>query len=82
MHAVTEQYRKAHPQADEEELEFLATAAADARSAELAQTAGERRATVAVDVEDPASAVPVSQWAAVFIDDLQWHAVSELDHVQ
>ena len=74
---VTSALRAAHPEADDEELEYLATAAAHA-----AVDAG-RPAVIAIDVaalhDTLAADVPIRHWAALFVDDLQWYAVSELD---
>jgi hypothetical protein len=96
LHAVTEVLRRQYPDADEEELEFLATKAAEEVSTVAAMTSGQRRATVAVDV--PAANampmdggvtsmtltddVPLEDWAAVFVDDLEWYAVDEVAHLQ
>ena len=93
--AVTEALRANYPQADEEELEFLATKAAEEVSTVAAMTSGQRRAAVAVDVPaDKAhpvaggmtsmtlsADVPVADWAAVFVDDLEWYAVDEIVHL-
>lgn len=96
LHAVTDVLRRHYPDADEEELEFLATKAAEEVSTVAAMTSGRRRATVAVDV--PAgdavpirggvtsmtltNDVPLADWAAVFVDDLEWYAVDEIPHLQ
>lgn len=62
---------------DDEELEFAATAAA--RDSVLHG----RPAVVAVDAEVDhgvlAADAPVANWAALFVDDLEWYAVSEVD---
>lgn len=96
INAVTDQLRSQYPQADEEELEFLATKAAEEVSTVAAMTSGQRRATVAVDVAakyaDPVDGgvtsmtlsgdVPLADWAAVFVDDLEWYAVDEIPHLR
>lgn len=96
IHAVTAALRSAHPGADEEELEFLATKAAEEVSTVAAMTSGQRRATVAVDVAEQDAqtvaggvtsmtlqrGVPLADWAAVFVDDLEWYAVDEVVHLQ
>jgi hypothetical protein len=88
--------RVTHPDADEEELEFLATKAAEELSTVAAMTSGRRRATIAVDVAaDTVKAVaggvtsmtatqqiPLADWAALFVDDLEWYAVEEIPHLQ
>ena len=79
--SVTSALRQAHPEADEEELEFVATEVAHA------QAAG-RPAVVAIDVDglNPndtlVADVPVGRWAALLVDDLQWYAVSEVDSLR
>lgn len=78
---ISEASRAEHPDADEEELEYLATVEAHA-----AVAAG-RPAVVALDVADQggqtlAADVPVSRWAAVFVDDLQWYSVAEIEHLR
>lgn len=90
--AVTAALRSQHPDADEEELEFLATR--DAHAAAVAAGAGERPAVLAVDVATSAQsaavssavtlgdAAPVRDWAALFLDDLEWYAIGELPHVK
>ena len=96
VNAVTPVLRTAYPEADEEELEFLATKASEEMSSVSAMTSGQRRATVAVDVpQDGATAVeggvtsmtltqdvPLPDWAALFIDDLEWYAVDEIPHLR
>ncbi len=93
---VTAALRKQHPDADEEELEFLATKAAQEVSTMAAMTTGQRRATLAVDVaqSDVAPAdrgvtsltlsadVPRAAWAALFVDDLEWYAIDEIPYLQ
>ena len=92
---VTAALRKQHPDADEEELEFLATKAAQEVSTMAAMTTGQRRATLAVDVapNDVAAGtgvtsmtlradVPRAAWAALFIDDLEWYAIDEIPYLQ
>ncbi len=93
---VTPALREQHPGADEEELEFLATKAAEEVSAVAAMTSGRRRATLAVDLAPGAatavpgastamttmSDIPVADWAALFVDDLEWYAVDEIPHLQ
>lgn len=96
MNGVTTALRAQNPEADEEELEFLATKAAEEASTVSAMTSGQRRATIAVDVA-PESAqvspggltsitatsdIPVADWAALFVDDLEWYAVDEIGHLQ
>ncbi len=96
INAVTQTLRSTHPDADEEELEFLATKAAEEISTISAMTTGQRRATVAIDVP-PANAtatpggttsmvlaadVPLADWAALFVDDLEWYAIEEIPHLQ
>lgn len=78
VHCVSEQLRAANPDADDEELEYLATQAAHA-----AVAAG-RPVVLAVDVTELAEGVliedaEVADWAALFVDDLQWFAVDEID---
>jgi hypothetical protein len=96
INAVTPALRSGYPDADEEELEFLATKAAEELSTVAAMTSGQRRATVAVDV--PASNadvvaggttsmtltadVPLADWAALFVDDLEWYAIAEIPHLR
>lgn len=96
INAVTVALRSDHPDADEEELEFLATKAAEELSTVAAMTSGHRRATVAVDVPATNAAatdlgitamkltvgVPLADWAALFVDDLEWYAVDEIPHLQ
>lgn len=96
IHAVTDALRAQHPHADEEELEFLATKAAEETSSVAAMTSGRRRATLAIDIRDDAVEgvaeavtslttrveVPRVDWAALFVDDLQWYAVDEIPHLQ
>lgn len=76
---VSQALREAHPQADEEELEYLATRQA------LDAAGGARPAVLAVDLpaEVPAltADVPVSAWAALFVGDLEWYAVGEIPHL-
>lgn len=93
---VTDSLRAQHPDADEEELEFLATKAAQEVSTVAAMTSGRRRATLAVDLATDAARpvpgestamttlvdVPVADWAALFVDDLEWYAVDEIPHLQ
>lgn len=86
---VTDEVRATNQDADDEELEFLATQAADEQAAELATSRDHRRAVVAVNMPSgdvlgtaSARAVEVRDWAAVFVDDLQWHAVSEIPHLR
>lgn len=95
INAVTPGLRKAHPGADEEELEFLATKAAEEISTVAAMTSGLRRATLAIDLAadqtEPIrggltslrtrSEVPIAYWAALFVDDLEWYAVTEIPHL-
>lgn len=88
IHVVTEELRGDNPDASDEELEFLATEAADEQAAELATSREHRRATVAVDLASDdvrgmtsARAIAVRDWASLFVDDLQWHAVSEIPHL-
>jgi hypothetical protein len=92
INAVTAALREQHPEADEEELEFLATKAAEEISTVAAMTSGQRRATLAVDLAAQAAQavvggvtsmtttrdVPVADWAALFVDDLEWYAVEEI----
>jgi hypothetical protein len=87
--------RTQHPDADDEELEFLATKAAEETSTVAAMTTGHRRATLAVDLPSDAveqlpgatsslimtAEVPIADWAALFVDDLQWYAVDEIPHL-
>ena len=96
INAVTKTLRSQHPEADDEELEFLATKAAEEVSTVAAMTSGHRRATLAVDLPAESAAavtgaitsmsttadVPVSQWAALFVDDLEWYAIEEIPHLQ
>ena len=96
INAVTKTLRSHHPEADDEELEFLATKAAEEVSTVAAMTSGHRRATLAVDLPAESAAavtgaitsmsttadVPVSQWAALFVDDLEWYAIEEIPHLQ
>lgn len=90
---VTDALRKANPDADEEELEYLATKAAEEVSTVSAMTTGQRRATVAIDVPAENTShsatglhltqpVPLADWAAVFVDDLEWYAVEEIVHLR
>ena len=94
-HAVTAALREAHPDADEEELEFFATKAAQEVSTLTAVTTGHRRAILAVDVapgEVAADAgmtsmtllgdVPRAAWAALFVDELEWYAIDEIPHLR
>ncbi len=95
INAVTAALRKQHPDADDEELEFLATKAAEETSTVAAMTTGQRRATLAVDLPADAAEplpgatssltmtaeVPIADWAALFVDDLQWYAVDEIPHL-
>lgn len=95
INAVTPGLREAHPGADEEELEFLATKAAEEISTVAAMTSGRRRATLAIDVApehtEPVQGgltslstradVPIADWAALFVDDLEWYAVAEIPHL-
>lgn len=95
INAVTSSLRKQHPDADDEELEFLATKAAEETSTVAAMTTGQRRATLAVDLPADATEplhgatsslsttaeVPIADWAAVFVDDLQWYAVDEIAYL-
>lgn len=96
INAVTKTLRSQHPEADDEELEFLATKAAEEISTVAAMTSGHRRATLAVDLPAESAAavtgaitsmsttadVPVSHWAALFVDDLEWYAIEEIPHLQ
>jgi len=96
LNGVTSALRETHPDADEEELEFLATKAAEELSTVAAMTSGRRRATIAVDVAaDTVKAVaggvtsmtatqqiPLADWAALFVDGLEWYAVEEIPHLQ
>lgn len=96
INAATPSLRSEYPDADEEELEFLATKAAEEASTIVAMTSGQRRATIAVDVAgddtQPVAGgltsltlradVPLAAWAAVFIDDLEWYAVDEIAHLE
>ena len=80
-HCVTSRLRVDNPDADDEELEFLATVAA---RGEVTQG---RPAVVAVDARVSADGtlaadVPVAAWAALFVDDLEWYAVSEVDSLR
>ena len=93
---VTPSLRERYPGADDEELEFLATKAAQEVSTVAAMTSGRRRATLAVDLAAAAATrvpgestamttlvdVPVADWAALFVDDLEWYAVDEIPHLQ
>ena len=59
-------------------------------------TSGHRRATLAVDLPGEVAApvagavtsmtttadVPVADWAALFVDDLEWYAIEEIPHLQ
>lgn len=96
INAVTPVLRNNYPDADEEELEFLATKAAEETSTVAAMTSGRRRGTVAIDVP-PSNAttvaggttsmtltadVPLADWAALFVDDLEWYAVDEIPHLR
>jgi Family of unknown function (DUF6912) len=95
INAVTDGLRRDHPESDEEELEFLATKAAEETSTVAAMTSGQRRATLAIDLAPDAAElvaggstsmtttadVPVSLWAALFVDDLEWYAVAEIPHL-
>jgi hypothetical protein len=95
INAVTSALRTQHPDADDEELEFLATKAAEETSTIAAMTTGQRRATLAVDLPADATEplpgattsmsttaeVPIAAWAALFVDDLQWYAVDEIAHL-
>lgn len=62
---------------DDEELEFAATQAA------RDSVVQGRPAVVAVDADvvDGALAaeVPVAAWAALFVDELEWYAISEIE---
>lgn len=92
IHAVTAALRAENPHADEEELEFLATKAAEEASTVAAVTSGRRRTTVAVEVPltdtrpvaggltsvELTAPVPLADWVALFVDDLEWYAVQEL----
>lgn len=95
INAATAALRAQNPGAGEEELEFLATKAAEETSTVAAMTSGHRRATVAVDVPG-AQVTPVeggltsmtlladvklADWAALFVDDLEWYAVEEIPHL-
>jgi hypothetical protein len=96
INAVTKALRSQYPEADDEELEFLATKAAEEISTVAAMTSGHRRATVAVDLAPDAATpvaggvtsmtttddVPVTAWAALFVDDLEWYAIEEIPHLQ
>lgn len=96
LNGVTAALRDSYPDADEEELEFLATKAAEELSTVAAMTSGRRRATIAVDVSaDNVAAVAggvtsmtatheiaVADWAALFVDDLEWYAIDEIPHLQ
>lgn len=96
IHAVTDELRAQYPHADEEELEFLATKAAEETSSVAAMTSGHRRATLAIDISADAVDhlpggvtslsttvdVPRVDWAALFVDDLQWYAIDEIPHLQ
>ena len=96
INAVTTTLRTQHPGADDEELEFLATKAAEEISTVAAMTSGHRRATLAVDLPVDAATemdggvtsmsttvdIPVVDWAALFVDDLEWYAIEEIPHLQ
>ena len=96
INAVTRALRAQYPDADDEELEFLATKAAEEISTVAAMTSGHRRATLAVDLPGEVAApvagavtsmtttadVPVADWAALFVDDLEWYAIEEIPHLQ
>ena len=96
INAVTDALRAQNADAEDEELEFLATKAAQETSTVAAMTSGHRRATVAVDVGEEQAAivpggltsmtllddVPLSLWAALFVDDLEWYAVAEIPHLR
>lgn len=96
INAVTANLRNGYPDADEEELEFLATKAAEELSTVAAMTSGQRRATVAIDVPKQNATtvaggttsmtlsveVPLADWAALFVDDLEWYAVDEIPHLR
>ena len=79
---VSDALRSSDPDADDEELEYLATSAAMARAGQIAAEVDDRPAVVAVDVEGEtqvlAGDVPVQRWAAVFVDDMLWYAVEEV----
>lgn len=80
VHVVSDAVRADHPDADDEELEFIATTSAMAEAAALA--ADDRPAVVAIDIDEPAEQlaepVAVQRWAAVFVDDLLWYATEEV----
>lgn len=80
VRVVTAALRADNPQSDDEELEYLACLAAMEQAQVIA--AGDRVAVVAVDVgragDELAEPVPVQRWAAVFVDDMLWHAVDEV----
>lgn len=80
---VTAAMRADQPAADTEELEYAATC--QAHEAALAMAGDRRPAVVAIrhTGEEPtlAEAVPVADWAAVFVDDLLWYAVEEVPHL-
>ena len=96
INAVTRALRAQYPDADDEKLEFLATKAAEEISTVAAMTSGHRRATLAVDLPGEVAApvagavtsmtttadVPVADWAALFVDDLEWYAIEEIPHLQ
>ena len=96
INAVTRALRAQYPDSDDEELEFLATKAAEEISTVAAMTSGHRRATLAVDLPGEVAApvagavtsmtttadVPVADWAALFVDDLEWYAIEEIPHLQ
>jgi hypothetical protein len=81
-HAVTDRLRAEEPDADDEELEYVATTAAAQASLGLMAEGEKRRVVVAVDVpsvvpvetDDPSTVqvddpVPFRQLAAVLVDD-------------
>ena len=96
INAVTRALRAQYPDAVDEGLEFLATKAAEEISTVAAMTSGHRRATLAVDLPGEVAApvagavtsmtttadVPVADWAALFVDDLEWYAIEEIPHLQ
>ena len=94
INAVTSSLRKQHPDADDEELEFLATKAAEETSTVAAMTTGQRRATLAVDLPadatEPCPVRPAPEHdrrgsdhglGSGFVDDLQWYAVDEIAYL-
>ncbi len=95
INAVTPALRTQHPEADDEELEFLATKAAEEISTVAAMTSGHRRATLAIDLPADAAVgvsgattsmttavdVLVVDWAALFVDDLEWYAIEEIPYL-